>query len=64
MLTSDAHDKEQLDYGFDLARDMAKEAGFTEETVLTEHGFEQIPLYEGAPVSTHAGQSHHHHHHH
>lgn len=64
MFTSDAHDKEQLDYGFDLARDMAKEAGFTEETILTEHGFEQIPLYEGAPVSTHAGHSHHHHHHH
>lgn len=39
ILTADAHSKEAVDDHFDLSRSIAKEAGFTETTVLTESGF-------------------------
>ena len=44
MITADAHSTDALDTGFDLAADLAREAGFTETTVLTPDGFTAVPL--------------------
>lgn len=44
MINSDSHEKTTQDASFDLAADLAREAGFTEQTVLTDEGFISIPL--------------------
>ncbi|MBQ6354025.1 MAG: histidinol-phosphatase [Lachnospiraceae bacterium] len=44
LFSSDSHKKESIENYFDVARDLALEAGFTEGTVLTDEGFVQIPL--------------------
>ena len=44
MLSSDCHDRRYLDYGFDLARELAREAGFRERAVLRSGRFEQTGL--------------------
>ena len=44
LFSSDSHKKETLDNYFDAALDLAKEAGFTEKTVLTDEGFTEEPL--------------------
>ena len=38
--SSDCHDKDQLDYGFDTAIQIAKECGFKEYVTFGENGFE------------------------
>ncbi|MBQ4362140.1 MAG: histidinol-phosphatase [Lachnospiraceae bacterium] len=44
MITSDSHEADTIDAYYDLARDIALDAGFTEQTVLTEDGFVSVPL--------------------
>ena len=44
MLSSDAHKKEHLCFGFDEASELAKEAGFTERVIYTRDGFAKIEL--------------------
>ena len=44
MINSDSHEKTTQDAFFYLSADLAKEAGFTEQTVLTDEGFISIPL--------------------
>ncbi|MBQ9828435.1 MAG: histidinol-phosphatase [Lachnospiraceae bacterium] len=44
MLSSDAHKKEHLLYGFNEAAFLAREAGFTERLIITEKGFEAVEL--------------------
>lgn len=44
MISSDSHDASTLDAYFEEAADLAKEAGFTEQTVLTDEGFISVPL--------------------
>lgn len=44
VFSSDCHDKNYLDYGFQIAENMAKDAGFTEHGVITDEGIEYIPI--------------------
>lgn len=44
LISSDCHDKNDLECGFDLAREMALETGFIQQAILTEHGIAYIPL--------------------
>lgn len=44
MFSSDCHDKEYLDFGFDVAQKIAKEAGFLRHAVITERGIEYLPI--------------------
>ena len=44
LISSDCHDREQLDCAFDLAERMLRECGFTERYVLTKNGFKAVPL--------------------
>lgn len=44
MISSDCHNKDYLDHGFDMAVQLAKDCGFTEHAVLTENGMEYFPL--------------------
>ncbi len=39
IITSDAHSKEHLDYGFDVARELLITSGFKEKYILTDNGF-------------------------
>ena len=64
IITADAHDKDSIDAHFELARDLAKDAGFTETTVLTDEGFVSVPLDGGEPVRHDHDHDHHHGHHH
>lgn len=43
-LTSDCHARENLDCGFDAAKQLIRQAGFTEIQMLTDHGFAGMPL--------------------
>lgn len=45
IFSSDCHDKNYLEYAFDIAEDLAKKAGFTEQGVVTEKGIEYIPIF-------------------
>lgn len=45
VFSSDCHDKNYLDYGFDVAEELAKNAGFNEHGVITEEGIEYIPIF-------------------
>ncbi len=42
--SSDCHDKNYLDYGFEIAEKLARDAGFTEHGVITENGVEYIAI--------------------
>ena len=44
LFTSDCHDKNYFDCAFDMAEQMAIEAGFCEYYVLTDSGFCAVPL--------------------
>ena len=44
MLSSDCHDRRYLEFGFDVARALAAEAGFTERTVLRGGKFVSVAL--------------------
>ena len=44
VISSDCHDRNYLDCGYDLAAKLLKEAGFTEHYVLKDEGFVAIPL--------------------
>lgn len=44
VFSSDCHDKRYLDYAFDEMAELARQIGFREHGVLTEHGIEYIPF--------------------
>ena len=44
IISSDCHDRNFLDCGYDEAKRLLKEAGFTEHYVLKDEGFVAIPL--------------------
>lgn len=44
ILSSDCHDGRILDYYFDEMLEMAKDAGFTRVSVLTENGEEEVEI--------------------
>lgn len=44
IISSDCHDRDFLDCGYDDAKRLLKEAGFTEHYVLKDEGFVAIPL--------------------
>ena len=44
VFSSDCHNKDFLEYGFDLAEKMALEAGFTEHGIITENGIIYVPI--------------------
>ena len=44
MINSDCHDRQKLAFGFDLARELALEAGFTGQIVIQNGAFQEIPL--------------------
>lgn len=44
MINSDCHNKLQLDYGYDLAENLAKEVGFTRRAIVTNTGIKLIDL--------------------
>ena len=44
IISSDCHDRNFLDCGYDEAKHLLKEAGFTEHYVLKDEGFVAIPL--------------------
>jgi histidinol-phosphatase (PHP family) len=44
VITSDCHNGEMLDAGFDMARELLKECGFKERYILTDNGFESTEI--------------------
>ena len=44
MINSDCHKKEQLDFAFDTAVNIAKEVGFKEHIIFTNNGKEKVDL--------------------
>jgi len=44
VITSDCHNKENLDLGFALSAELLKKAGFTQQYILTDTGFQPISL--------------------
>lgn len=44
VITSDCHDANQLDCGFEAAAQLLKDCGFTEKYILTKDGFRGVPL--------------------
>ena len=44
IISSDCHDKDFLDCGYEDAKQLLREAGFTEHYVLKDEGFVSIPL--------------------
>ena len=44
VFSSDCHNKDFLEYGFDLAEEMALNAGFTEHGIITENGIIYVPI--------------------
>ncbi|MBO5370820.1 MAG: histidinol-phosphatase HisJ family protein [Clostridia bacterium] len=44
VITSDCHNAEMLDTGFDLARELLTECGFKERYILTDSGFEAVEI--------------------
>ncbi len=44
VFSSDCHNKDFLEYGFDAAKKMALHAGFTEHGVVTENGMVYVPI--------------------
>ncbi len=48
LVSSDCHDRNMLDCGFELSRRMLRECGFTEQYVLTNKGFKAVLLEDDA----------------
>lgn len=46
IISSDCHDRNFLDCGYDMAKQLLKDAGYTEHYVLKDEGFVAIPLEE------------------
>ena len=46
IISSDCHQREMLDCGFEQAEKLLIEAGFTERYILTNNGFAAVPLKE------------------
>lgn len=46
VITSDCHDKDYLDCGYDLAKQLLLDCGFEEHYILTDKGFKPIPIRE------------------
>jgi len=46
IISSDCHQREMLDCGFEQAEKLLSEAGFTERYILTNNGFAAVPLKE------------------
>lgn len=44
VITSDCHDRNHLDCGYDLAKQLLLDCGFTEHYILTDDGFQPIPI--------------------
>ena len=44
VFSSDCHNKDFLEYGFDAAKKMALDAGFTEHGIITENGMVYVPI--------------------
>ena len=44
VITSDCHNAQFLDCGFEIARDLLLEVGFQEQYILTDSGFRAVPL--------------------
>ena len=44
VISSDCHDANQLDCGFDVATQLLKDCGFEEKYILTKEGFRAVPL--------------------
>lgn len=44
VFSSDCHEKSKLDFGFELAEELAREVGFTEHGIITDKGVEYIPI--------------------
>ncbi len=44
IFSSDCHDKAFLDYGYEQARVVALEAGFTQQAIITKDGIKYIPI--------------------
>ncbi len=44
VITSDCHNKDFLDCGYDLAKEMLLEAGFKSKFILTNSGFKEVDL--------------------
>ena len=44
IITSDCHDKNKLDYGFDTTTELLKNIGYKEKLILGDNGFKEVPL--------------------
>ena len=44
IFSSDCHNKEQLDFGYDMAEKLALEVGFKKQAIITEDGIKHIPI--------------------
>lgn len=44
VITSDCHNKDNLDFYFDESRALLREAGFSSHFILTENGFKEVAL--------------------
>lgn len=44
MINSDCHEKSKIDYGFEMAENLAKEIGFTKRAIITDTGVEYVDL--------------------
>lgn len=44
IITSDCHDKNKLDYGFDTTTELLKSIGYRETLILEDNGFKEVPL--------------------
>lgn len=44
MINSDCHDKNFIDYGFDVAEEIAKKIGFKTHAILSKDGIKSIPF--------------------
>lgn len=43
-ISSDCHNKQYVDFGYDMAAEFLREGGFSSKFVLTENGFEEVAL--------------------
>ena len=43
-ISSDCHDKQYVDFGYDMAAEVLHEAGYTSKFILTDKGFEEVAL--------------------
>ena len=43
-ISSDCHDKQYIDFGYDMAAELLREAGYTSKFILNGKGFEEVAL--------------------